>query len=253
VARRVPVEGPTMALEGATLPVEAPTLALGGATLPVEGPTMALEGATLPVEGPTLAVEVATLPVKGPTMTLEGATLPVKGPTMPLEGATLPVEGATMPLEGATLPVKGAAMALEGATVPVKGAATALEGATSPVEAPRAAFDARGAVRCPVRAGPRGAHRRRSLLQACDDFRHAKSQFELKPYVFALLARQVAPHLDTHILGLQNAQEPGHRRAYGVRPVTCLAQRRSQKGFDVHVASRSIEVLHCVPTGTCAA
>ena len=215
---------------------------------------MALEGATMQVKGPM------RWPSKAHRCPLKGQRWPLKAQRCRSKGQRRPSKAQRCPSMGQRRPVKAQRCRSKGQRRPLKGQRCRSKGQRRPSKGQRCRSKRRGrhatgvgAVRCPVRAGSRCAHRRRSLLQACDDFRHAKSQFELKAYVFALLARQVAPHLDTHILGLQNAQEPGHRRAYGVRPVTCLAQSRSQKGFDVHVASRSVEVLHCVPTGTCAA
>ena len=55
-------------------------------------------------------------------------------------------------------------------------------------------------------------------------------------HVLAFLAGQAAPHLDAHVLRLQDAHDPWQRRANGVRAVAGFAQGGADEGFNVHRA-----------------
>src|SRR5688500_4811236 len=77
-----------------------------------------------------------------------------------------------------------------------------------------------------------------TALQAGNDLRHAEPDFKLHTHVLAFLARQRPAHGDANVLRIQDAHDPGHRRAYRVRPIPSFAQGSGNECFSVHGPSR---------------
>ena len=81
---------------------------------------------------------------------------------------------------------------------------------------------------------PFRADRIRSTLQVGNDLRHIEPEFELQPYVRALLAGQWASHFDADVLLVQDAHDPGHRRSDRVGSIAGFAQGGTDQSFNFH-------------------